>query len=81
MLPGEADAAVDLDILRGDARIGLGAAGLGERGQDRQFFVARGGGPAGVVGGGLGRLHLEEHVGALVLDRLEAADGAAELDP
>ena len=36
---------------------------------------------AGVVGGRLGRLDLEQHVGALVLDGLEAADGPAELDP
>ncbi len=40
-----------------------------------------GGRPTGVVGGRLGGLDLDQHVGALVLDRLERPDRAAELDP
>ena len=46
---------------------------------DGQLVVVLGRGPAGVVRGRLGRLDLEQHVGALVLDRLERADRPAEL--
>src|SRR6266550_3871298 len=80
VLPGEADAAVDLDVLGGGVEVGVRAVRLGEAGDGRQLVVELGGGPARVVGGRLGRLHLEQHVGALVLDGLEAADGPAELD-
>ena len=50
-----------------------------ERGDDRQLVVVLGGGPRRVVRGRLARLDLEQHVGALVLDRLERADRTAEL--
>src|SRR3954453_21582955 len=56
VLPGEADATVDLDVLGGRVEVRVGAVGLGQRGHDRQLVVVFGGGPTGVVGGGLGRL-------------------------
>ena len=81
MLPGEADPAVDLDVLGRGVEVGLRAVGLGQAGHHRQLVGVLGRRPAGVVGRRLGRLDLEQHVGALVLDGLEAADGSAELDP
>ena len=44
-----------------------------------QLVVVLGGGPRRVVRGGLAGLDLEQHVGALVLDRLERTDRTAEL--
>ena len=80
MLPGEADAAVDLDVLGRGVEVRVGAVRLGQAGRHRQLLVVLAGCPRGVVGGRLARLDLEQHVGALVLDRLERADRAAELD-
>src|ERR1700691_1832092 len=57
VLPREADAAVDLDVLRRAVEVGLGAERLGEAGRDRQLVVQLLGGPGGVVGGRLGALH------------------------
>src|SRR3546814_20454038 len=76
VLPGEADAAMDLDVLGGGVEVRLGAVGLGQAGDRGELVVELGRAPGGVVGGRLGRLDLEEHVGALVLDGLEGADGA-----
>ena len=47
---------------------------------DGSSSFSLGGAPQAVVGGRLGRLDLQQHVGALVLDRLERADRATELD-
>src|SRR5207253_6107300 len=80
VLPGEADAAVDLDVLGGGVEVGVRAVGLGQGGDDGQLVAVLGRSPTGVVGGRLGRLDLEQHVGALVLDGLEGPDGPAELD-
>ena len=80
MLPGESDATVDLDVLGRGVEVGLRAVGLGERGDRGQLVVHLTGAPESVVRGALRRLDLEQHVGALVLDRLEGADGATELD-
>ena len=79
VLPREADAAVDLDVLGGGVEVGLRAVGLGQPGHRGQLVVHLRGAPHAVVGGRLGRLDLEQHVGALVLDGLERADGPAEL--
>ena len=79
MLPREADATVDLDVLGRRVEVGLRAVRLGQRGHRRKLVVQLRGTPAGVVGGRLGRLHLEQHVGALVLDGLERPDGSTEL--
>src|SRR5688572_3065055 len=79
VLPGEADATVDLDVLGRGVEVGVGAVGLGQRGHGGELVVQLRGAPTGVVGGRLGRLDLEQHVGALVLDGLERADGPTEL--
>ena len=79
VLPGEPDATVDLNVLGRSVEVGLRAVALGERGDLGKLVVHFVGAPAGVVGGGLGRLDLEEHVGALVFDGLERADRATEL--
>ena len=79
MLPGEADATVNLDVLGRGVEVGLRAVALGKRGNLRKLVVHFVRAPTGVVGGGLGRLNLEEHVGTLVLDGLERADRATEL--
>src|SRR5438874_3030931 len=68
VFPGEADAAMDLDVLGGSVEIGVGAVRLGQAGHGGQLVVELGCGPACVVRRRLGRLHLEEQVGALVLD-------------
>ena len=80
VLPREADAAVHLDALAGGVAIGVAAIRLGHGyGQGRlgHVFIH---GPGRIVGGGFGRLHLQHHLGALVLDGLKAADRAPELD-
>src|SRR5262245_26155076 len=80
-LPGEADAPVHLngvatDLARRPADVRLGHRG-GEGGVRRPGTQR----PGGVVRGGVRLLHLEQHLGAGVLDRLEAADRLAELLP
>ena len=75
VLPGEPNAAVDLDVLGGSVKVGLRAVALGQRRNLCQLVVHLVGAPTGVVGGGLGRLDLEEHVGALVFDGLERPIG------
>ena len=79
VLPREADATVDLNVLRGAVEERLGAEGFGERRGDGQLVIELLSGPGGVVRGGLGRLDVEQHVGALVLDGLERSDRSAEL--
>src|SRR5436190_17223073 len=79
VLPGEADAAVDLDVLGGGVEVRVGAVRLGEARDDRELLVVLGCRPRRVVRRRLRRLDLEQHVGALVLDCLERADGATEL--
>ncbi len=51
VLPREANATVDLDVLSGGVEVGLGAVRLGQRRHRRQLVVQLGGAPAGVVGG------------------------------
>jgi hypothetical protein len=72
VLPGDADAAVDLDHLRGHLLERLGAMDLGhprvERARDRREV------------GRARRLHEHEEVGHPVLQRLEAADRPSKLD-
>ena len=79
VLPGEADAAVDLDRGVGDAPAGVGGVGLGHRGGQRQRLGLGVGGPGGAVDGGAGVLGLQQHLRAAVRDRLVGADRAAEL--
>ena len=81
MFPGEPDATVDLDVLGRGVEVGLRAVGLRQRGSGGKLVVHLCGTPQAVVRGRLGRLDLEQHVGALVFDGLERADGATELHP
>ena len=79
VLPGEADAAVDLDRRVGDAPAGVGGVGLRHRGGQRQRLGLGVGGPGGAVDGGARVLGLQQHLRAAVGDRLVGADRAAEL--
>src|SRR5437899_3970100 len=79
MLPGEADAAVDLDRARGHEAVRVAGDRFRLRGRERGVGSGLGVGARGVVRRGFRFLDLDRHVGALVLDRLEAADRASEL--
>src|SRR5580700_3451451 len=81
MLPGEADAAVHLDGVPRDLRVGRGAVHLGQAGGQRHILAIGGQRPEPVVGRRTGRLGLGEHVRAQVLDGLERADRPSELHP
>ena len=59
VLPGEADAAVDLDVLGGGVEVGVGAVGLGQARDDRDLLRAVRHGRGGVGHGGPQRLDLE----------------------
>jgi hypothetical protein len=80
-VPGEADAAVDLDVLGGDQGGRLRHHRLGDGGRRLALGVVHRAGPGGVVGGDPGQLQLVEHVDDLVPDHLERGDGPVELDP
>ena len=80
MLPGDADAAEHLDAVAGIDLGRLDADGGCDRDRDRQLRLVGVGDRAGGVGGGDGDLlGAQQHLGAHVLDRLEAADRLAEL--
>ncbi len=79
VFPGEADAAEDLDAVLGAGVGGVQGGGGGQRGDqaaDGGRFVQ---GAGGVPDQGAGLFAAHQHVGAEVFDRLELADGAAEL--
>src|SRR5690606_19240770 len=81
VLPGDGDAAVDLGVEVG-TQVGGGAGeGGGHRRGVGELVAAGGRGPGGVPHGAGGQLGGDGHVGAVVLHRLERADGPAELDP
>src|SRR5262249_20684577 len=63
VLPREADAAVDLDVLGRGVEVRLRAVRLREGRNDRKLVVVLRCGPRRVVRGGLARLDLEQHVG------------------
>jgi hypothetical protein len=77
VLPGEPDAAVHLDVHPGVHQVGLHGHGGGHGGG--QVGLLRGARAGGVPGSGDGELAAHQHVGQVVLDRLEAADDPAEL--
>src|SRR4051795_5145841 len=62
VLPREADATVDLNVLGGRVEVRFRAVRLGERRHRRQLVVHLGRAPRAVVRRALGRLDLEEHV-------------------
>ena len=77
-LPGEAHAAMHLDVVLGAELEGLGGADAGRGGGLGQFGVVRRQRPGGPVGVGAGERAGHVHVGEHVLDRLERADLAPE---
>ncbi len=77
VLPGVADAAVELNVaLRVED---LRPNGMRRRDGAREPRAVQVVGASGVPRGGGGLLGVDEHVGGVVLDGLEGADGAAEL--
>jgi len=78
-LPGEADAAVQLDRGGGDAAPRLRRRGLGHRRRLGQALRRGVGRPGRVVGQRPRALDVAEHLRRGVLDGLERADGHAEL--
>ena len=79
MLPGEADAAEDLDAVLGVVHRVVQRQRGGGRGGERVLAGCLVGGAGGVPGQGGGAFGPAGHGGAQVLDRLERADRAAEL--
>ena len=78
MLPGHADAAMQLDAGGGNLAAGVGGVGLGHRHRERRVGLALVKRPRGVVGQRLGVLDIDQHVGTFVLDPLIATDRLAE---
>src|SRR5438034_301564 len=79
VFPGEADAAVHLDGVAADLARGVADVRLRHRGRERAVLGAAGERPRCVVGRRVRVLDLQQHLGALVADRLEGADRLAEL--
>src|SRR5438270_10557242 len=79
VLPGEADAAVQLQARRHDPAGGVGTPRLRRRGCDVCLAVVGTQTPCGPVRRRTHALDVDEHVRAAVLDGLEAADGLAKL--
>ena len=77
-LPGEAHAAMGLDVFLGNEPAGLAGGDARDRGGDRQFGGVGVHRPGAVIGVGAGQLDLDVHVGELVLDALERSDRPAE---
>ena len=80
MLPGEADPAQHLDAVLGAVDGGVESEDGGHRRRERSG-IGVGHGPGRVPRRGPGLLDGHEHVGDLVLDGLELADGSPELFP
>ena len=81
VVPGEADAAVDLDAVLGRLHVGIRSRGLGKAGERRQAGVSFGSGIGRLVGGGFRQFHGEQQFRAAMLDGLERADRPPELHP
>jgi len=76
VLPGVADATVHLHVLQRHALISGQGVSDSHRGREIGLRACR---PCGVPRRRDGELGVDEHVRAVVLDRLERADGPAEL--
>ena len=81
MLPGEADAAHHLDHRARHPVVGLRRIGLRQARHRDQVVAAAVGSPRCIHHRRPRRLHLHQHVGTLVGDRLEGADRPTELHP
>src|SRR5271165_7044632 len=77
-LPGEAHAAMSLDVFLCNEPAGLAGCDAGDRGSDRKFGRVGVDRPGAVVGVRTGELDLDIHVGELVLDTLERSYWPAE---
>src|SRR4051812_7426245 len=81
MLPGEPDSAMQLDVLRRCAvkrvRCQRGGEMTGRFERDRIRVEC----PGGMKCNRASRLHVDEHVGARVLNSLEGGNGPRELTP
>ena len=78
-IPGEADAAVNLDRVPRRFEIAIGEVRLREGGEARGFLQGHVPGMSGVPEQATRRLGAHGHVGELVLHRLELRDRLAEL--
>src|SRR3972149_11494528 len=81
MVPGVADAAVYLNPGKSCLLVRLAAPGLGHGGSNCNIRVVFHDCPRSVVDDGRGPLHRHGDVGELVLDSLEAPEGAPESNP
>ena len=79
VLPGEADAAVDLDVEFGVARIGRQRQRRGHGGGQAELLLILGSRARGIPYRGDPRLGGHQHVRAMVFHRLECRDGTTEL--
>jgi len=79
VLPGKADAAVDLDCFRRHVLRHVGCVRLCHRHRGRRFRAFGIDGPARVVGQRARVLDRDHHIDALMLDGLERSDRLAEL--
>ena len=71
VLPGEADAAVDLDAVLRRLHVGIRSSGLGKACECREVGVVFGGGAGGLVGRRSGQFDGERQVRQAMLDALE----------
>ena len=81
VVPGEADAAVDLDAVLGRLHVRLGCRGLRKARQSGQFGSALRSGIGRLVRGGFRQFHREQQFRAAMLDGLEGTHFAPELHP
>ena len=81
MFPGEPEPPWIWMLSAATRRVGVGGDGAGQAGRDRQAVRVVRRGPQPVIHNGPRRLDIDQHVGTPVLDGLERADRAAELDP
>ena len=79
VLPGEADAAVHLNVEFGIAGVSRKCQRRSHSGDEAELLFVLCFRARGIPYRGGRRLHGDEHVRAMVLHRLESGDGAAEL--
>ncbi len=79
VLPGEPDPAMHLNVQFGVAHVGAEGQRRGGRGGEPELLLILLRGPRGIPHRRHRGLGGHQHVGAVVLDRLEGGDGAAEL--
>ena len=79
VVPGKADPAVDLNTFPRCMHVSIRRGGLGDAGQDGQFRIVLCRGVGRTVGSGFGQFDFQQHIRALVLDRLKRAYSPTEL--